>query len=147
MSAHPSTAAALFPPMRIPKPSGSGASARYPARLRLRRDVNDPALNFVAHGSVRPAIQENAIQVQARSPDGVVAGPRTVCAKAIPREREVRARACSKQTQYWLAAPDEVMFWRSRTYSKARFTDCCRIVVASAFGATESIWGRYSCCH
>jgi len=85
--------------MRIPKPSGS---AQWPVTLPgydCVGDVNDPALNFVAHGSVRPAIQENAIQ-SSTFPDGVVAGPRTVCAKAIPEGTGGPSESCSKQTQY-----------------------------------------------
>ena len=46
-------------------------------------DVENEALNLVAHGAVRTAVEENAIQVEAGSPHGVIAGPRTVGAKVV----------------------------------------------------------------
>jgi hypothetical protein len=39
------------------------------------RDVDYPALNIVTHRSVGAAVEQNAIQVEARSPDGVIPQP------------------------------------------------------------------------
>src|SRR5713101_4925438 len=60
--------------------------------------VDHPALNFVGHysgthfpvtsasvasGPVAPAVEKNAIQIQAGSPDGVVARPGAISASAV----------------------------------------------------------------
>jgi len=59
----------------IASASGSAQVAVTLARDDSVGDVQNAALNFVAHRSIRATVQENAIQIQASSPDRVVAGP------------------------------------------------------------------------
>jgi len=55
-----------------PRSSGSGASGPLPARQSPHPHVDHAPLHFVAHRAICTSIQQNAIQIETRAPDGVI---------------------------------------------------------------------------
>ena len=61
---------------------GRERSISLPGNHRVG-DVDHAALNLIAHRAIGPPVKQNAIQIEARPPDRVVAGPGAVHADAV----------------------------------------------------------------